>query len=154
MGVQHLLYRKIKDFLFHGHMTNLLRFMTLKLNKRYTQLMVRTAVNFFLVSHLHIFILDYIYSMLITEDNRFIITGGNDSVRVYDLKTKQELYHYGDFDGGILLNPILCSISIQGSIIKLFMCSKEKTVVCGTDNGVIKLLPLSEITDKLRFCKI
>ena len=54
--------------------------------------------------------------MVITEDSRFIIVGYEESVKVFDLKTKQQLYHYGGFGFGILLNDVFVQLQSKAEL--------------------------------------
>ncbi len=96
--------------------------------------------NFFNPS---LFIVVGVLSVAISLDNQYIVSGSEDrSVKVFDLKSKRELYHFKDIHSGENKTITMFLTKTLDGIRSVAITNNNQTIVSGSEDRSIKILDL------------
>ena len=104
-----------------------------------------TIVLCFLLSRHSSCFIDRVWSVAVSSDNRFIVSGSSDkSIKVFDLQTNQQLHHFADAHRGTIILSFLLrhSSSFIDIVRSVAVSSNNRFIVSGSDDKSIKVFNL------------
>ena len=82
-------------------------------------------------------------SVAVSNDNKFIISGSEDeSIKVFDLQTKQQLYHFANAHQSTIILILCHSCSFIEAVLSVAVSSDNRFIVSGSSDKSIKVFDL------------
>ena len=80
--------------------------------------------------------------MTISADGRFVVSGSNDnSIKVFDMHTKQQLYHFSDAHSSTIYISLFCHFII-GTVTSVAISADGRFIVSGSYDKSIKVFDM------------